>query len=542
MLGQMQDIPLNCSTVLDHAALQHSRREIISYDANNAITRSDYSTLRARALCVSQCLSREGVVLGDRIATLASSTLEHLEAWYGAVGIGAIYHPINPRLHIDQIAHIFNEAEDRILFADAPFAPLLGELADRLPSLKRIIFFTRGTEMPQVKLRNIVDYESWLSQADGDMRWRPIAENSAAALLNTSGTTGLPKGVLYSHRSIVLMSLTVNARDMYGFSAHDVVLMAVPMFHANGWSWPFTAPMAGAALVLPGPRLDPESLVGMITANGVTISGGVPTVWQNVLQHVERTDGQLPSLRRLYIGGAPCPEALLTAFQRRHVEIQHVWGMTEMGPTGSVCASTPETRDHSPAALQLRQGRAPFLVEMKLTDDHGTELPWDGRTPGRLLVRGPCVLRRYYRANADATDGEGFFDTGDIASIDENGFMQITDRAKDLIKSGGEWISSVEIEAAALSYSPILEAAAIAAEHPKWGERPILVIALKAEHSITVAELKAHLAKKMPRWQLPDDIVVVEDMPHTATGKIDKMWLRKQYHSHLMLTLCAPIK
>ena len=538
MLGLVQDWPLLCHKVLDHAAVQHARRRIVSY-ADGQMYQTNYGLLRSRALRVAQRLARQGIRPGDRAATLASSTARHMEVWYGATGIGAIYHPVNPRLFPDQLTFIINHAEDRVMFADPQYARLLEKICGQLPTIEQYIFLTNPENMPGTSLRNAIDYESWLAEADGDFAWSSLDENTAAGLSYTSGTTGRPKGVLYSHRSTVLLSLTINARDMYGFSARDVVMMVVPMYHANGWSWPFTGPMAGASLVLPGTRLDGASLYELIETHQVTISGGVPTVWQGLLHHLDRTGLPLRYLKRLFIGGAPPSRALLEAFQDRHaVEIINAWGMTEMGPTGSTCSLTPETQDlegEDRIALQQRQGRAPFLVEMKLVGDAGERLPWDDVATGNLRVRGPCIARRYFgMEETDVLDPEGFFDTGDVARIDANGFMRIADRAKDLIKSGGEWISSVDLEDAALTHPAVSEAAAVAVAHPAWGERPLLAIVLKQGQTLSQSEILSHLSQRVPKWWLPDAIVFAEELPHTATGKIYKNALRDRYRNVLL--------
>jgi len=538
MLGLAQDWPLLCHKVLDHAATQHARRKIVSC-ADDQLILTNYGQLRDRALRVAQRLQRQGLKPGDRIATLAASTVRHMEVWYGATGIGAVYHPVNPRLFHDQITFVVNHAADRVMFTDAQYVPLLEKIASKLPTIERYIVLSDAAHMPQTSLRNAVDYESWLDEVDGDYAWAHFDENTAAGLSYTSGTTGRPKGVLYSHRSIVLLSLTINAKDMYGFSARDIVMMAVPMFHANGWSWPFTAPMAGASLVLPGARLDGASLHELIEAHQVTISGGVPTVWQGLLDHLDRTGLPLKHLKRLFIGGSPPSRAMLAAFQDRHgVEIINAYGMTEMGPTGTACSLTPETQNlqgEARLALQQRQGRAPFLVEMKIVDDAGNKLPWNDVATGNLRVRGPCIVRRYYRMeDSNVLDEQGFFDTGDVAKIDKNGFMRITDRAKDLIKSGGEWISSIDLENTAQTHPAVAEAAAIAAVHPKWDERPLLFIVRKPDQDLSSDQMVSHLSTRLPKWWLPDAILFLDELPHTATGKLQKTALRERYGNYLV--------
>lgn len=538
MQGLMQDWPLLCHKVLDHAARQHPRRKLVSY-AGDAVTETNYAELRVQALRVAQRLVAEGVRPGERVATLAANSAHHLAVWYGATGMGAVYHPVNPRLFPEQVAYIINHAEDRLLFVDPAYVPLLEALSERITVVRRFVVLTAAAQMPHTRLPGAIDFETWVAECDGDFAWAAVEENAAAGLFYTSGTTGRPKGVLYSHRSIVLLSLTANAPDVYGFCARDVVLMAVPMYHANGWSWPFTVPMAGASLILPGSRLDGASLCEIAQRHGATVSGGVPTVWQGYLDHTTNTGARVTTLRRLFIGGSPCPQIMLQSFERDHqIEVIHVWGMTETGPTGSACVATPETAHLGGVervAWQQRQGRVPFLVEMKLADDAGHTLPWDDQATGNLQVRGPCIVRRYFGAGDEPLlDGEGYFDTGDVGKIDANGFIRITDRAKDLIKSGGEWISSVDLENAALLHPAVQEAAAIAAAHARWDERPVMVLVLKPGCTLTQAELADHLQSRVPRWWLPDAVVFVEALPHTATGKIHKSQLREHYAGLLL--------
>ncbi len=537
MLGLMQDWPLLCHTVLDHAARQHPARKVISY-ASDGMRETNYAEIRSRALRVAQRLVADGVRPGDRVATVAANTARHMEAWYGVTGMGAVYHPVNPRLFLEQVAYIINHAADRLLFVDPAYVALMESLAAQLPSVHKFVVLTDAAHMPRTDLPGAVDYETWLAQADGHFVWASFDENTAAGLFYTSGTTGEPKGVLYSHRSIVLLSLTVSAPDVYGFTARDVILMAVPMYHANGWSWPYTVPMAGASLILPGSRLDGASLCELAMRHGATVSGGVPTVWQSYLDHTAQSGTRAASLKRLFIGGSPCPEVMLQAFEHDHrIQVIHAWGMTEMGPTGSTCVVTPETEHLAGVeriAFLQRQGRVPFLVELKLAGDNGQTLPWDDSAAGNLQVRGPCIVRQYYGAeDAALLDPEGYFDTGDVGKIDANGFIRITDRSKDLIKSGGEWISSVELENAALLHPAVHEAAAIAAAHAKWGERPVMVLVLKPGCQLTQDELAEHLKTRVPRWWLPDAVVFVGALPHTATGKVHKSRLREVYRNLL---------
>ena len=540
MLGLMQDWPLLCHRIIDHAAINHCDRPIVTRSVEGALHTTTYAQVRARARRVAQRLDRDGIRLGDRVATLAWNTWRHLEAWYGIMGLGAIYHTVNPRLFPDQIAWIVNHAEDRVLLTDLTFIPLLEKLADKLPSIERYVVLTDAVHMPTTSLNNAVPYEEWIGAVDGDFAWRMFDENTAAGMCYTSGTTGNPKGVLYSHRSNVLHGLTANGCDMKGYSSRDVVMPVVPMFHANCWAMMFAAPMAGASLVMPGPKLDGASVFELLDRYRVTCTAAVPTVWLMLLQHLEATGGKLPHLKRVVIGGSACPRAITRTFQDIYgVEVLHAWGMTEMSPLGTVCTLKPEYAGLGGDArldLQQKQGHAPFMVEMKITDDAGQRLPWDGRTFGRLKVRGPAVARAYYKDDSDILDAEAFFDTGDVATIDEHGYMHITDRAKDVIKSGGEWISSIELENLAVGHPKVAEAAVIGVQHPKWDERPLLVIVLKRDQSTTREEILAFMRGKVAKWWMPDDVAFVDEIPHTAAGKIQKTVLRQRFKDYVLPT------
>ncbi|HEY8564031.1 MAG TPA: long-chain-fatty-acid--CoA ligase [Beijerinckiaceae bacterium] len=537
MQGLMQDWPLLIHRVIDHAAAQHPNRAIVSRSVEGPMHRTSYAAVRQRALRLAKRLHREGIGLGDRVATLAWNTWRHLEAWYGITGLGAVYHTVNPRLFEEQILYIMNHAEDRLLLLDLTFVPLMERLQDRLPKVERFVVLTDAAHFPQTTLRDAVPYEAWLAEADEDFAWASFDENTAAGLCYTSGTTGEPKGVLYSHRSNILHSLACNTPDCLGLSARDVAMPVVPLFHANGWSFAFTAPMAGAALVLPGPKLDGPSVHGILTDEKVTVTAAVPTVWLALLQHLEATGGTLPHLKRVVIGGSTCPRAMTETFETKYgVQVDHAWGMTEMSPIGSYCFLKPDTDGLDAQArldLKAKQGCPPFLVEFKITDDAGSELPWDGSTFGRLKVRGPAVAHAYFaRPDEPILDEAGFFDTGDVATIDPNGYMQVTDRSKDVIKSGGEWISSIELENLAVGHPDVAEAAVIGVHHPKWDERPLLVVVPKQGRLPTKEALLAHLDGRVAKWWLPDDVVVVEEIPHTATGKIQKTTLRDRFRDY----------
>ncbi len=536
MLGLMQDWPLLIHRVIDHAAAQHANRPVVSRSVEGPLHRTTYAEIRRRALRLAKRLTREGVGLGDRVATLAWNTWRHLETWYGITGIGAIYHTVNPRLFEDQIVYIVNHAEDRLLFLDLTFVPMMERLQERLPTIARYVVLTDAAHMPATTLKNAVPYEEWLAEADEDFRWASFDENTAAGMCYTSGTTGHPKGVVYSHRSNVLHSMAALQPDMLGLSSRDIAMPVVPLFHANSWSFAFSAPMAGATLVLPGPKLDGPSIHELLVGERVTISAAVPTVWFALLQHLEKTGADLPDLQRVVIGGSACPRAVTQVFRDRYgVEVMHAWGMTEMSPLGSVCSMKPEYRALSGDAwldVKQRVGYAPFTVEMKITDDEGRELPWDGTTFGRLKVRGPAVAKRYFRHEEDILDSDGFFDTGDVATIDPHGYVQIVDRNKDVIKSGGEWISSIELENLAVGHPDVAEAAVIGIPHPKWDERPLLIVVPKPGRTPKKDDLIAFMQGRIAKWWLPDDVAIVDEIPHTATGKIQKTTLRDLFRDY----------
>ncbi|PLX36326.1 MAG: long-chain fatty acid--CoA ligase [Hyphomicrobiales bacterium] len=534
MLGLMQDWPLLCTKILDHAATYHGGREIVSRSVEGPIHRTTYAEMRRRSLRVAKRLEREGIVLGDRVATLAWNTWRHMEAWYGLLGLGAIYHTVNPRLFPEQIAWIINHAEDRMIFVDLTFVPIIEAVWPELKTVEKVVVLTDDANMPETRLPNAVAYEDWLAEADDDFAWKSFEENTAAGMCYTSGTTGHPKGVVYSHRSNVLHALAVNQPDMLGMSSRDRIMPVVPFFHANGWSLAFSAPLAGAGLVMPGAHMDGASIHQLLSEEQVTLTAAVPTVWLMLLQHLEKTDGRLPDLNRVVIGGSACPRAMTEAFQNVYsVDVVHAWGMTEMSPLGTMCTLKPEYDDLAGDALldlQEKQGHPPFTVEMKITDDDGNLQPWDGKTFGRLKVRGPAIAEAYFKGEGgEILDEEGFFDTGDVAHVDPIGYMQITDRAKDVIKSGGEWISSIDLENLAVGHPDVAEAAVIGIAHPKWDERPLLVVVPREGREITRDSLLSFMEGKIAKWWMPDDVVIVDEIPHTATGKIKKTALRDQF-------------
>ncbi|PZR95945.1 MAG: long-chain fatty acid--CoA ligase [Stutzerimonas stutzeri] len=536
MLGLMQNWPLLIHRIIDHAAIQHGTREVVSRSVEGPIRRTTYAAIRQSALRIAKRLTREGIRLGDRVATLAWNTDRHLALWYGISGMGAITHTVNPRLFPEQIAQLINHAEDRLLFLDLTFVPLMEGLQDKLSSVERYIVLTDAAHMPETSLRNAIAYEDWLAESDADFAWAEFDENTAAGLCYTSGTTGGPKGVLYSHRSNVLHAMGCAQPDYMGLSARTVVMPVVPLFHANSWSLAFSAPMTGAKLVMPGMKLDGASLLDLLNGEKVTLTAAVPTVWLGLLQHLEATGGRLDTLKRVVIGGSACPRAMTEAFEKKYgVTVDHAWGMTEMSPIGSFCSIKPVYDGLEGEALydlKVKQGHPQFGVEFRLTDDDGMDLPWDGKTFGRLKVRGPAVAGAYYKHDQPILDEQGFFDTGDVATIDRHGYMQVTDRSKDVIKSGGEWISSIELENLAIGHPDVAEAAVIGVAHPKWDERPLLVIVPKPGRTPGRDEMLAFMTGKVAKWWLPDDVVLVEAIPHTATGKIQKTALREMFKEY----------
>ena len=541
MLGLMQNWPLLLHRIIDHAALQHGGREVVTRSIEGPMHRTTYAEIRPRALRAAKRLQKDGIKLGDRVGTLAWNTWRHLEAWYGITGIGAIYHTVNPRLFPEQIAWIINHAADRVMFVDLTFVPILEGIAGKLPSVERFVILTDGAHMPQTTLKNAVPYEDWIAEVDDDFEWAEFDENTAAGLCYTSGTTGDPKGVLYSHRSNVLHSLALSGIDALALSSSGSILPVVPMFHANSWSLAFSVPMAGSKMVMPGAKLDGASIYELLEKEQVTLTAAVPTVWLMLLQHMQANNLKLPYLKRVMIGGSACPRAMIETFEKDYdVEVFHAWGMTEMSPVGTL-----GSMKHKVASLEgdplfdlkAKQGFGFFTVDMKITDDEGKPLPWDGKTFGRLKVRGPAVARRYFKLeDTEILDEEGYFDTGDVATIDPDGYMQITDRAKDVIKSGGEWISSIDLENLAVAHPDVAEAAVIGIHHPKWDERPLLVIVKKEGREPQRDEILKFMDGKIAKWWMPDDVQFVGEIPHTATGKINKLKLRETFRDYRLPT------
>jgi fatty-acyl-CoA synthase len=544
MLGLMQNWPLTVDRILDHARNWHGDREVVSRSVEGPIVRTTYTQLHERARRVSNALLALGVKPGERIATLAWNSGRHMEAWYGIMGVGAVCHTLNPRLFAEQLCYIINHADDRIIFTDLTFAPILNEHRDKMPGVKQFVVLTDREHMAGAGLPGALCFEDLIEQHSPDVVWGGFDENTACGLCYTSGTTGNPKGVLYSHRSNFLHTLVTLQSDVMGLSSRDVILPVVPMFHANAWGITFSGPAVGAKLVMPGPKMDGASIHELLESEGVTFSAAVPTVWQMLLQHLQATNGKLTTLKRVVIGGSAVPESIIRGFRDGYgVDVTHAWGMTETSPLGTQATPTAKIAAmpfDEQVKFKLKQGRPPAGVELKLTDDEGARLPHDGATFGRLKIRGAFVVREYFKGDGgEILDSEGFFDTGDVATIDEHGFMQITDRAKDVIKSGGEWISSIEIENIAMGHPKAMMAAVIGVVHPKWDERPLLLVKLKDDETATREEFLTYLEGKIAKWWMPDDVVFVDEIPLGATGKIDKKVIRQRFSDYVLPTAKA---
>ena len=541
MLGLMQDWPLTVDKILDHAKNWHGHREVVTRSVEGPIVRATYAEIHARAKRVSSVLKEWDVKVGDRIATLAWNSGRHMEVWYGIMGMGAICHTLNPRLFPEQLIYIINHAEDRIIFVDMTFIPLLEAILPHCPSVQRVVVMTDELTMPATKLPGAECYEALLGSASEDVIWGGFDEQTACGLCYTSGTTGNPKGVLYSHRSNFIHTLLGMQSTVLGPSPKEVILPVVPMFHANAWGIAFAGPASGAKLVMPGARMDGAAIYELIVSEGVTFSAAVPTVWQMLLTHLRENNLTIPTVKRVMIGGSAVPESLIRAFHDEFdIEVIQGWGMTETSPIGTTSILPPELEalpyDES-MKWRVKQGMPPLGVELKLKNYAGQEMPHDGHTYGRLMIKGPTISGAYFRGEGgDILDHEGFFDTGDVSTIDEHGFMQITDRAKDVIKSGGEWISSIEIENLAMGHPKVELAAVIGAAHPKWDERPVLVVKLKPGEVQNKQEHLDFLQGKIAKWWMPDDVVFVDDIPLGATGKIDKKLVRERLKDYRLPT------
>ncbi|WP_454742954.1 3-(methylthio)propionyl-CoA ligase [Cupriavidus necator] len=541
MQGLMQDQPLLISSLIEFAERHHGDAEIVSRRVEGDIHRSTWRDVAARSRQVANALDQEQLLFSDRVATLAWNGYRHLELYYGVSGSGRVLHTINPRLHPDQIAWIANHAEDQILCFDLSFLPIVQAVQSKCPTVRKWIALCDADKLPADSgVPNLVSYEAWMGEHSSSYDWPSFDENAASSMCYTSGTTGNPKGALYSHRSTMLHTYASAMPDVMAMSARDSVLPVVPMFHVNAWGIPYSAALVGAKLVFPGPWLDGKSVFELIESEKVSFAAGVPTVWQMMLAHMQGNDLKFSTLKRTVIGGSACPPAMINAFQYQYgVEVLHAWGMTEMSPLGTLCTlknkHLTQSQDQQ-MAIRMKQGRGIFGVEMKIVDAEGKKLPWDGKASGDLLVTGPWVVKEYFKGEADPLvrdeQGRGWFPTGDVATIDADGYLQITDRSKDVIKSGGEWISSIDAENIAVAHPAVAMAACIGVAHPKWDERPIVVVVKKPGAEVSREELLAFYEGKTAKWQIPDDVVFAESIPIGATGKILKARLREQLRDY----------
>ncbi|WP_280155288.1 3-(methylthio)propionyl-CoA ligase [Piscinibacter sp. XHJ-5] len=544
LMGQMMQMPLMISSVIVHAARHFGDTEIVSKRAEGDMHRTTWKATELRSRKLAQALARLGCEAGDRVATLAWNGYRHVEIYYGASGSQLVCHTINPRLFPEQIAWIVNDAADKVLCFDLTFVPLIEKLAPSLKSVEHFVLMTDRAHMPaQTSIPDLRCYDELVEAESGDMLWPEFDENTASSICYTSGTTGNPKGAVYSHRSTVLHAYASALPDALGCSAKDVILPVVPMFHVNAWGLPYSVPLVGAKLVLPGPHLDGKSLYTLFESEKVTFSAGVPTVWLGLITYVQQNQLKFSTFRRTVIGGSACPPAMMRTLENDYgVEVIHAWGMTEMSPIGTVSKlkSKHDGLDaESRHKLLEKQGRAVYGVDMLIIDDDEKPLPWDGKSSGNLVVRGPWVIAHYFqieRSPLVSVEGRQWFPTGDVATIDEDGFMQITDRSKDVIKSGGEWISSIDLENIAMAHPAVHEAAAIACAHPKWDERPLLVVVRKPDAQASEADILGFFEGRIAKWQIPDEVVFVDELPHTATGKIQKLRLREQFKGHRLPT------
>ena len=545
MQGLMQSQQLLISSLIEFAARHHRDAEIVSRRVEGDIHRYTYTELAQRSKQLANALDGLKVAHGDRVASIAWNGYRHMEMYFGVSGSGRVLHTINPRLHPEQVAWIVNHAEDQVLCFDMTFLPLVQAVHAKCPTVRQWVALCDADKLPADSgIPGLVSYEQWIGAQSMHYRWPQLDENTASSMCYTSGTPGNPKAALYSHRSTVLHAYGAALPDVMCLSARDAVLPVVPMFHVNAWGIPYSAALTGAKVVFPGPALDGKSLYELIEAEGVTFAAGVPTVWQMLLGHVQSVGGKFSTLNRTVIGGSACPPAMIDAFEQGYgVKVLHAWGMTEMSPLGTLCTLKNKHLKRSKEEQQRisqKQGRAIFGVDMKIVNSEGLEQPWDGKTYGDLLVRGPWILERYYKGDSPLVmddQGQGWFPTGDVATIDEDGFMQITDRTKDVIKSGGEWISSIDIENIAMGHPAVAMAACIGMPHPKWDERPIVVVALKPGVQVSREAILAFYEGKIAKWQIPDDVVFVDAIPLGATGKMLKTKLREQFKDYQLPTV-----
>ncbi|WP_213956263.1 3-(methylthio)propionyl-CoA ligase [Variovorax sp. dw_954] len=544
MNANMMQQPLLISTLLNHAERHHGEQEIVSRRVEGDTHRQTYADLAERARRMANALAANGIRFGDRVATLAWNGYRHMELYYAVSGSGAVLHTLNPRLHADQVVWIADHAEDQVLFFDMSFLQLVEAIAPRVKTIKAFVAMTSREHMPALSssstIPNLLCYEDLIDAHSPEYTWPLFDENTASSLCYTSGTTGNPKGALYSHRSTVLHTYATALPDSLDCSSSDTILPVVPMFHVNAWGLPYVACMVGAKLVFPGPWMDGKSLHDLFETEGVTMSAGVPTVWQGLLAHVEANDLKFSTMKRTVVGGSTCPPAMMDAFEEKYgVQVIHAWGMTELSPLGTV--GKPKGKHAGldavqRRALQAKQGRALYGVDMKIVDEHGGELPRDGRASGDLMVRGPWVIANYFRGEGGDPLIDGWFPTGDVATIDADGFMQITDRSKDVIKSGGEWIGSIDLENIAMAHPAVAMAACIGVKHPKWDERPLLVAVKKPGAEVTREELLAFFDGRIAKWWTPDDVAFVDSIPLGATGKMLKNRLRETFREHRLPT------
>ena len=541
LMGQMMSQPLLISSIIRHADRQFPHNEIVSRRVEGDIHRYTYRDCHARARKLANALKKLGVKMGERVATVAWNGYRHMEAYYAVSGMGAVLHTINPRLHPEQIAYIANHAEDQYLFFDINFLPLAEAFAAQCKTVKAYVMMCGRDHMPKdSKVANLLCYEDLIDDNSDDFEWPLFDENSASSLCYTSGTTGNPKGALYSHRSTMLHSLASAMPDALNVSSRDVILPVVPMFHVNAWGLPYSVPLVGGKLVFPGAALDGKSLYELFEQEEVTFSAGVPTVWLGLLNYVGQNNLKFSTFKRTVIGGSACPPAMMKTLRHQYgVEVVHAWGMTEMSPLGTTCTLQShhlELPEEERQAVLEKQGHAVFGVELKIVDDNGVELPWDGKTYGNLLVRGPWVIDHYFKGEGGDVLQDGWFPTGDVAVIGPDGYMQITDRSKDVIKSGGEWIGSIDLENIAMAHPAVQQAACIGIYHPKWDERPLLVVVKRPGVEITKAELLSFYEGKIAKWWMPDDVVFVDALPVGATGKILKNKIREQFKEYKLPT------